>query len=101
MAVLPARWYEAIQKLRQIALQPWLKLDRANHSRAADVEHLCDAGANAAFGDNARNVLRDILHVPVAGGFDLELLLADHQAAQRLGCGFELCLVACQFRDPE
>jgi hypothetical protein len=81
MAVLPARWYEAIQQLRQIVLESWLKFDRSNRGRASDIEHLGDASANSAFGDNARHLLRDILHVPVARGIDLELLLADHEGA--------------------
>src|SRR5688572_24498815 len=94
VAVLPAGRNEPIEQLGQIALQTWLELNRADRGCAADIENLCDAGADAAFGDDVRDVLRDILHVPVAGRMNLELPLAYHGIIA-MGCGIKPGLLAC------
>jgi predicted nucleic acid-binding Zn-ribbon protein len=58
--------------------QSRLALDGAHRRRAADAAHLHDAGRDARALHNGRNLVGQIVHLPVAGRVERELFLADH-----------------------
>src|SRR5579859_2786568 len=80
MAVLPAGRHEAVQKLRQVLLQPRLELDGPYRGGAAEVEDVGHAGPDLGARDDTRDLLGQVVHVAVAARRDAELLLKDHVA---------------------
>ena len=79
MAILARRRKQAVQHSRQVAAQARLELDGADRRRAADVENVDNAGADARLDNGLGHLVGEIVHVAVAGGRYGQLLLVDHR----------------------
>lgn len=72
--VFATRGYQPIQQFGQVLLQAGLELDRSHHRRAADVEHMDQSRAHPGLSHDLCHPSRDVVHVPVARGLDLDAL---------------------------
>jgi hypothetical protein len=78
VTVVAAGRDQAVQHFRQVTLEAGLELDRADGRCAAHAEYLDDACFDAGAPDDGRNLVSQIVHLPVAGRLEGELLLVDH-----------------------
>ena len=82
VAILVVGRDELVEYLGQVALQPWLKFNRPDTARATDIEDMSNSCLNVAPLDDLRDMRGNILHVPMASRFNLELFLISQDRSQ-------------------
>src|SRR6266566_1302518 len=81
VAVLTRRREQSVQDSWQVAAQARLELDGADRRRAADIEDVDDAGADARLDNGLCHLVGQVVHVAVAGSRHGKLLLVDHRSS--------------------
>ena len=71
-------WQQLVQHCRQVLLEARLELNRADCASAADVEDVNEPAAHARLAYNPGDLAGEVMHLPVAGGLDSNLLLVNH-----------------------
>lgn len=79
MPVVPARRDEFVQDFRHIAFQSGLKLNSSNRPCGPDIENMGCSNLDPGIPDNPSNPGSDVLHVPMARGGKLYLVLVSHR----------------------
>src|SRR5207244_1733929 len=83
MAIVAAGREQLVEHGRQVLLETRLEFDGTDGGGAADVEYMNHAGEDARLGNNSGHVLGQVVHLAMAGGLEVDLML-DQNGLQRL-----------------
>ena len=86
VAIVAARWNELVEDFRHVPLEAGFELDRANGTGGAYIEYVGRACLDTGIPDDGRNFRRNVLHVAVPGGVEIDFVLIGHCINMGRGC---------------
>jgi len=75
VAIVAARRDQFVQDGRHVGAQAWLEFNGADRGSASHVEYVHDPGPDAGMGDSRGDLIRQVMHVPMASGSNRNLVL--------------------------
>ena len=78
VSIVAIRWHQPVKQFRQVTSQTRFVLDRSNRASATDVENMSNTSLYHRPLNNVGYMIRNILHVLMAGGLKRKCFLVRH-----------------------